>query len=404
MIFLMDLCKKKSLSNKQSKANMARRQPKSRYWCFTVANPDGLIDADAAEGLVYLVYQQEVSHETLLSHFQGYCEWANEITRSTVQRRLDIDGAHCEIRKGTQEQAIAYCTKEDTRVDGPWTFGTPMAGRGRRLDLEDLRLAIRSGSSDLEVADAHFSSFIRYNRGIKEYKRLVQPVRAWKTEVIVCYGKPGTGKSKWVQQQAPNAYWKPRSQWWCGYEGQSDVVMDDYYGWLPFDTLLRVLDEYPLLVETKGAQAQFMAKRIFITSNKLPDEWYHPDPRYNFDALYRRIDRFRLFLAIGVEAEEWPIKSAEVYQEVTQRLMPAAIDVFELGLFADPDPVDLAAGGDGGNTGTPSPDDRIITTTVVASEDESEDSSATEDWRPTDQQLDDMVPINRTYESDDGGY
>lgn len=373
------------------------RQPKSRYWVFTVPNPEGLIDAENADGLVYLVYQHEISHETMLPHFQGYCEWKNEVTRTTVQRRLEIGNAHCEIRRGTQEQAIAYATKEDTRVDGPYTFGTPMAGRGRRMDLEDLRQAIRSGQSELEIADQHFNSFIRYNRGIKEYRRLVQPKRTWKTEVIVCFGKPGTGKSKWVQRQAPDAYWKPRSQWWCGYEGQADVVIDDFYGWLPFDFMLRLLDEYPLLVETKGGQAQFMAKRIFITSNKLPEEWYGEDTRFDKDALYRRIDKLVWFAAVGIAPEEWPVKSARAYDEVVNRLMPAAMDVFEMGLFDDSQPDDrvpiVDAGGDGGNTGTPSPF--------------RSDDSDTEPYEgPTDQEWDNRMgdDITRTVESDDGGY
>jgi len=47
-------------------------------------------------------------------------------------------------------------------------------------------------------------------------------------------------------------------------------------------------------VEIKGAQAQFIAKTIYITSNKLPWEWYAPEvmKNYSMSALLRRIDKF----------------------------------------------------------------------------------------------------------------
>ncbi len=73
---------------------------------------------------------------------------------------------------------------------------------------------------------------------------------------------------------APNAYWKPVGEWWDGYDGQEDVVMDDFYGWLKWSFLLNLLDRYPMLVPIKGGTKEFVAKRVFITSNKKPEMWY----------------------------------------------------------------------------------------------------------------------------------
>lgn len=72
----------------------------------------------------------------------------------------------------------------------------------------------------------------------------------------------------------PAAYWKQRSIWWDNYDGQENVVIDDFYGWLPYDNLLRICDRYPLLCEIKGGQVNFLAKRICITSNNTPAQWY----------------------------------------------------------------------------------------------------------------------------------
>lgn len=69
--------------------------------------------------------------------------------------------------------------------------------------------------------------------------------------------------------------------------------MDDFYGWLPFDQILRICDKYPLMVETKGSQTNFVAKTVCITSNTLPATWYKNVP--NFTAFVRRVDKWMIF-------------------------------------------------------------------------------------------------------------
>lgn len=39
-------------------------------------------------------------------------------------------------------------------------------------------------------------------------------------------GDPGVGKSRYVKAFRP--YIKPSSKWWDGYNGQSDVLIDDF--------------------------------------------------------------------------------------------------------------------------------------------------------------------------------
>lgn len=63
------------------------------------------------------------------------------------------------------------------------------------------------------------------------------------------------------------------------------MIIDDFYGWIKYSTLLRLLDRYPMRVEYKGGQANFLAKTIIFTSNRHPSEWYKMDN----SALMRRI-------------------------------------------------------------------------------------------------------------------
>lgn len=93
----------------------------------------------------------------------------------------------------------------------------------------------------------------------------------------------------------PKAYWKQRSNWWDNYESHESVILDDFYGWLPYDTLLRICDRYPLMVETKGGQCHFLAKNVVLTSNNTPAQWYK---NINLAAFIRRVDLW-VYLGTG---------------------------------------------------------------------------------------------------------
>lgn len=227
-------------------------------------------------------------------HWQGYVEFKKP-QRLAALKKL-IPAAHWEVRRGTREQALEYCRKEESRIRGPFYAGLPWGtgGQGCRTDLQEVKRKIDEGASELRIADEHFAVWCRHSRAFREYRRLKVTNRNWKTQVIMLIGDPGTGKSKKVNDEYPGAYWKQRSIWWCGYEGQEHVVLDDFYGWLPFDILLRICDRYPLLVETKGGQVTFLAKTVLITSNKEPCEWYDTK-KCNMEALYRRVDQWWVF-------------------------------------------------------------------------------------------------------------
>ena len=46
-----------------------------------------------------------------------------------VKRILGYDSAHVEIAPGSNDQCVAYCTKEDTRLLGPFTLGEPQSDK-----------------------------------------------------------------------------------------------------------------------------------------------------------------------------------------------------------------------------------------------------------------------------------
>ena len=47
------------------------------------------------------------------------------------------------------------------------------------------------------------------------------------------------------------------------------AIIDDFYGWLKYDELLKMMIRYPYQVPVKGSYIKFASKHIVITSNSL---------------------------------------------------------------------------------------------------------------------------------------
>lgn len=271
-----------------------------RSVCFTINNysDDELNNLkNNKENFKYLVFQQEIGENGGTRHIQGYATSSNP--RGLASWKSIISArAHIEQARGDAESNRRYCTKEDTREPGtePFEYGE-MARPGKRTDLDELGTRVRAGEAISTLAEQFPGDFIRYGQGIKRYAELFSGVREWKTEVFWFYGPTGTGKSREASQLAPGAYWKMgASKWWDGYDGQADVIVDDYRRDLcTFSELLRLFDRYPMRVEYKGGSCSFLARRLFITTPKSPLETWAGRAEEDLRQLTRRITEVRYF-------------------------------------------------------------------------------------------------------------
>lgn len=269
-------------------------------WCFTINNPvEQCVFTE--EQVKYAVWQLEAG-ENGTPHYQGYVEFKRS-KRLTAAKSLIGQNAHVEPRRGTREQARDYCKKEEGRLDGPWEFGDfGKGGQGKRSDLIEVVEAIKLGKRESELASAFPIQYIKYSTGIKRLKVALQPPRDWKTNVIIHYGKPGSGKTFTAANRFPGAFWKMANvEWWEGYDAHSDVILDDHNTpWMPWATLMQVMDQHQCLVNVKGSSAQFLARNLVITTNVHPCDWYlnakeKNEHAYPNDALIRRINEWWVF-------------------------------------------------------------------------------------------------------------
>lgn len=277
-----------------SSSNVTAEKKPSRAWVFTLNNPEDeqLPVVWKHDGSVYCVWQLE-SGESGTPHLQGYVVFCKAM-RLSACKRVDSN-AHWESRKGTHEQAKAYCTKDESRVRGPWTYGEEPKGCGKRTDLDAVREAVNEGVSDKELWDRFFPSMCRYHKSVSFYRMLTAPRRNTVPEVTVLWGVTNIGKSWYAQEHYPDAYRlsnSPTGVWWDGYAGESTVVVDEFYGWIKWAELLTILDRYDASVSFRGGKHRLLATRFLFTSNAHPRNWYnYSGPHMRYETLRRRISR-----------------------------------------------------------------------------------------------------------------
>lgn len=271
-----------------------------RRVCFTLNNWSedeykvivNFIKHDCKYGIV----GKEIAPATGTPHLQGFFNIKKPM-RFNALKKLINNSIHLEKAAGSDEDNKKYCSKTGDFFEA----GEPQS-QGKRNDLHAVVDTIQAGARTMpEIAAAHPTSFIRYHRGIKEYLRAAFPIpcRYFKTEVRYFYGAPGTGKSRQALEEAQTIamdeiYYKPRGLWWDGYYGHKCVIIDDFYGWIKYDEMLKIMDRYPYKVQVKGGFEEFVATHIWITSNVDTDLLYKFDG-YKTDAFDRRITIKKFF-------------------------------------------------------------------------------------------------------------
>lgn len=290
---------------------------KSKYWVFTLNNPVSLDEPkDNIRDFEYLIYQQEQGEQGT-THLQGYVAFHGR--KSLASMKVYLPKAHWEHRRGTHEQAKAYCMKDESRVSGPYEFGDDTSlpkCTGERTDLIKLKVDLDKKVPLAEIASLHFGAYLKYERGIRSYMNITTKHRdgTMKPVIYIFWGPSGTGKTRQCKDKWPVAYWKSKSEWWQDYSGQDVVIFDEFYGWLPYDFLLRVLDWYALEVPYKGGSFPLCATTFVFTSNQPWEQWY-PKVR-DTTALRRRIEEFGTITYVTNTTENFALPKVQDIEAV----------------------------------------------------------------------------------------
>lgn len=261
---------------------MARRQ--GIFWILTIpeekyAPPDSLPDS-----LSYIKGQLECGESTAYRHWQIVVAWKSKISLNGV--KIAFPGCHAELSRSAA--ANEYVWKDTTSLGQRFCYGALPIQRNSKRDWEHIWKAAKSGDLDAIPADVRTVSYRTIRAIASDYDKPVGVVK----ECFVYWGRTGTGKSRRAWDEGGlDAYCKdPRTKFWCGYQGEEHVIIDEFRGGIDISHLLRWLDRYPVRVEIKGSSRPLMAKKIWITSNIHPRYWYPEVDPETFAALERRLN------------------------------------------------------------------------------------------------------------------
>lgn len=220
-----------------------------------------------------MVVGREEAPDTGTPHWQGYVAFKKRKMLSTIKKWLPR--AHLEIMRGTPLEAAEYC-KKDGDFD-EWGTLPPAqgfsGGEKRKIDWEEAKAKAISGDIESIVG----SIYVPHYNTLKRIKADHAPKLAPISELVHewHYGPTGTGKSKRVRTEYPNAFVKDANKWWDGYNGEDVVIIEDVDKYdLKLGRDLKLWgDHYPFAADFKHqGKLDIRPGKIIITSNYAPSE------------------------------------------------------------------------------------------------------------------------------------
>ena len=266
----------------------------------------------------YLSYQYEPTEEGK-PHIQAYLETAKIMRYTSVQKLLGAK-VHCESRRGTRQQARDYSLKtEETlktypkwkdhgvRLPGtePVEIGEFKSKQGSRSDLNAVAESIMNDMPLKEIMETYPGTYLRYHKCIKGMiadKRMMafnKRKRYQSCEVHIIHGKAGTGKDQTVYDMHGNDVYELSKDaagavWFDGYQGEKVLLIADFRGWIQYSQLLNLTSGRPQRLNIKGGTEWSQWKKVYITSNDLPNDWYERGLCNAFKSRVKSVTEYRL--------------------------------------------------------------------------------------------------------------
>lgn len=272
-----------------------------------------------------IIFQEEMCPTTSRPHLQGFVRFNTALDRDAVKTRMGYDHVHLEGAVAPAA-AVEYCRKGETRMGECYEEGDLFFEQGKSSQVRALCEEIAQGATMSHIIAEYPVECIRHSRGIQFVKFWHDKTASNKDRditVIVLSGSPGSGKTRAAYEYDRSLYKVDRAAasgevWFDGYDGEKTLLLDDFYGWIPYSQLLNILDRYPLRLSTKGGHGYAGYSTVIITTNAHPRAWYKE--ACDFRALARRIH----FIVNDDQLRQAPLEAI-----IRDKLAPSCVSYYE---------------------------------------------------------------------------
>ena len=287
----------------------------SRSWILTISADKHAREEVEEELSPYtFIGQLEEGESSGYRHFQLLIENKTPIRFETLKRKLPA--AHIEPRRGTVAEAVAYCTKKDTRVEGepPLQNGdiSLRDEKGKRSDLKRIRTAILEEGRSVDDVILTMPEAARVTKYVKDLAaardRADARGRERDVEVIYLYGDPGVGKTRWLYEHFDDVARLTDYRNFDAYNGEKVLALDEYAGQVDLRLLNGILDRYPIDLPARYYDRPARYETVVIISNFAPWLVNKFEQEVSRKAFARRLHRV-LMMTTGGRVQELDLDS-----------------------------------------------------------------------------------------------
>ncbi|AXH75502.1 MAG: putative viral replication protein [Circoviridae sp.] len=272
----------------------AEHKGAARHYVFTDYNEERIENGyELSDKIRGIRWGRETCPTTGKTHNQGYVQFFKQQRFKGAMTALNTK-CYLAVARGNLQDNIEYTSKEgDAKAIGHFV----KQGQHLKGIVENHE----AGNTLLDIVENDEATYIKYHGGIdkvygmldnEKYSKLIRNVSNY-----IIWGDTGVGKTTSIINKygIENCFLLTNvdgdNKYFTNYNGESILIIDDFYSWLHLSVLLKILDNQPY--QTRGLYRSGWARwtEVYITSNEDPDLWYKETVGEKRKALFRRFKK-----------------------------------------------------------------------------------------------------------------
>lgn len=235
----------------------------------------------------FIVFQLEEGKKNGYRHFQVFCQFSSATRLSSIRKGFTSRGFTVQFiapRQFSVSSCLAYCSKEQSRIEGPWTKGeAKLPSTDTKEVLVDAENQLAEGLTSVDSLLLNPETrpacrvHLNWLRAIEEAairEKWSKDDREVTTHFL--FGPPRTGKT-WslTHERFQKGEFYSVTNWknpWDSYRQQPVLILDEFESQPDFHFLCQILEGYPLELPARYLNRWAAWNEVWIISNASLNE------------------------------------------------------------------------------------------------------------------------------------